>query len=402
MNNIVEERAAGITVGIDASRNRSGGGIVHLVGLLTAGDPRKHGVRSVHVWAYASLLSELPDADWLVKHSPPQLNRSLASQMWWQYRHLPDEARAAGVDILLNTDAGTVCPFRPAVVMSRDMLSYEPGEMRRFGLSRDWLRLLALRYVQAASMRRADGVIFLTRYAARVIQRFTGALIRTAIIPHGVADAFRNAPSDSLEQNGKALRCVYVSPLYLYKHQWHVVRAVGDVRRRGYDITLELVGGGSGRARRLLEEELELTDPRREFVKDSGFVPVNDLPAVLKAADLFVFASSCENMPNTLTEAMASGLPIACAQRGPMPEVLQDGGLYFDPEDPESISAAIEKLIDDPAQRLAKARRAFELAEQYSWERCARETWAFLRQTLAQVRQCDARLPELAHNEGKR
>ena len=35
-------------------------------------------------------------------------------------------------------------------------------------------------------------------------------------------------------------------------------------------------------------------------------------------------------MPNTLVEAMASGLPIACSDRGPMPEVLGDGGVLFD------------------------------------------------------------------------
>ena len=62
-----------------------------------------------------------------------------------------------------------------------------------------------------------------------------------------------------------------------------------------------------------------------------------DPHAVLKRAHLFVFASSCENMPNTLVEAMASGLPIACSDRGPMPEILRDGGTYFDPENEVTI-----------------------------------------------------------------
>ena len=83
-------------------------------------------------------------------------------------------------------------------------------------------------------------------------------------------------------------------------------------------------------------------------MKCLGFVPHDDLPSLLAGADLFVFASSCENMPNTLVEAMAIGLPIACSDRGPMPEVLRDGGVYFDPENPESIAAAIETLIRDP------------------------------------------------------
>ena len=50
------------------------------------------------------------------------------------------------------------------------------------------------------------------------------------------------------------------------------------------------------------------------------------MPEYLSKSNIFIFASSCENMPITLIEGMASGLPIACSDRGPMPEVLQDGG----------------------------------------------------------------------------
>ena len=68
------------------------------------------------------------------------------------------------------------------------------------------------------------------------------------------------------------------------------------------------------------------------------------MPEYLSKSNIFIFASSCENMPITLIEGMASGLPIACSDRGPMPEVLQDGGVYFNPEDCKSIVFAIEKL----------------------------------------------------------
>ena len=47
------------------------------------------------------------------------------------------------------------------------------------------------------------------------------------------------------------------------------------------------------------------SDPEGSFVRQLGFVPTEELPSHLASADLFVFASSCENMPNTLVEAMA-------------------------------------------------------------------------------------------------
>ena len=44
---------------------------------------------------------------------------------------------------------------------------------------------------------------------------------------------------------------------------------------------------------------------------------------------------------------MCLGLPIACSDRGPMPEVLNGAGVYFDPENIQSIKKSIEKIIID-------------------------------------------------------
>lgn len=375
---------SGAIVGIDASRNRSGGAKAHLVGILKDGDPRSYGIAQVHVWSYRSLLDALPDEPWLVKHNPPELERSLLQQVWWQRRSLPVEARRHGCEVLLNTDAGSVCRFRPAVVMSRDMLSYEPGEMNRYGLTKARLRLILLKYIQNRSMQFADGVIFLTRYAAKVIQQSTGKLASTAVVPHGVGHAFRQAPSlRPWPANGdEPVQCLYVSNAAMYKHQWHVVRAIGMLRHRGFNLHLTLVGGGSGPAQQLLDDEIARTDPDRRFVTTVGFVRPDELPSVLASAHLFIFASSCENMPNTLVEAMAAGLPIACSDRGPMPEVMDDGGVFFDPEAPDSIAAAVERLVTDPDLRSRAASRALELSHQYSWARCGRETWDFLLKTI--------------------
>lgn len=371
----------GIVVGIDASRNRSGGAKAHLVGVLGSGDPSQFGVREVHVWSYRTLLDALPDTPWLVKHNPPELDSSLFREAWWQYWLLPAEVRRHRCDLLLSLDAGTIGHVKPSVVMSRDMLSYEPGEMRRYGLSKARVRLILLRYIQARSIRRANGVIFLTRYASETIQKVTGQLPHVAVIPHGVGEAFRQSKVHGAwpDSRNREVRCLYVSNAEMYKHQWVVVQAIGELRKRGYDVVLTLAGGGAGQAQSLLDAEIARADSQGRFVRSIGAVRYEEVPALLADADLFIFASSCENMPNTLLEAMASGLPIACSDRGPMPEVLGDGGVYFDPEQFGSIATAVESIIANAGLRAAIARRAKERSEQYSWARCARETWTFLR-----------------------
>jgi glycosyltransferase involved in cell wall biosynthesis len=100
-----------------------------------------------------------------------------------------------------------------------------------------------------------------------------------------------------------------------------------------------------------------------------------ELIKILCVSDIFLFASSCENMPVTLLEGMAAGLPIICSNRGPMPEILQDGGLYFNPENVESISNALKNILDDLELYKKLASRSKNLANQFTWEKCADATW---------------------------
>ena len=72
-----------------------------------------------------------------------------------------------------------------------------------------------------------------------------------------------------------------------------------------------------------------------------------------------LFASSCENLPNILLETMGARLPIACSNRQPMPEILGEGGEYFDPEKSDTIYDAIIKLIHS-SKKSAKSRYSIQ------------------------------------------
>lgn len=372
-----------IKVAIDASRNRSGGAISHLIGIIQEGQPSLHGISEVHVWSYSKLLDQLPEKPWLVKHNPQLLEGSILKQIFWQLFLLPKEFSAADCDIILNTDAGTLSRIKPSVTMSRDMLSYEPREMERYGISFSRLRLIFLKYMQSSSLRRSDGAIFLTKYASKIIQKHCGKISNFALVPHGIADHFRTADRSyaNSEKADQEFKLLYVSNTDLYKHQWHVIKAAETLFLKGYKIKLRLVGGGKGPAYNKLINQANESDPESRFVELVSFIPHKEISREHKSADIFIFASSCENMPNTLIEAMAAGMPIACSDRGPMPEVLEDAGLYFNPEDPDTIASAIEKLINDESLRSSLGERAEHLSKNYSWSKCSSETWEFLSKT---------------------
>jgi glycosyltransferase involved in cell wall biosynthesis len=61
-----------------------------------------------------------------------------------------------------------------------------------------------------------------------------------------------------------------------------------------------------------------------------------------------------------------------------MPEVLRDAGVYFDPENGDSIARVLRKLIAEPDFRAQLAQAAFDRAQSFSWGRCADETFEFM------------------------
>jgi glycosyltransferase involved in cell wall biosynthesis len=377
------KKNSSVTIGIDASRNRSGGAKAHLIGILSELNPSDYNIQKIHVWSFKSLLDQLPNYPWLIKHNPISLEQSLFSQLFWQAASLSNEVRMSGCDILFTTDASTICRFKPMVVLSQDLLSYEPGMMRYFGFGLARMRLLAILFLQNLAFRRSESVIFLTRYAGKVIQQSCGLLQNIAYIAHGVDAVFKYSQEvKSWPVSGeRSISCIYVSNAELYKYQWVVVEAISLLRKRGYNLTLTLVGGGKGPAQIKINNSIAFLDPSGVFVKQLDFLPKEELLTHLSLADLFVFASGCETFGITLLEGMSVGLPIACSHRSSLPETLQDGGVYFNPEDSESIAVAIEQIIQSPELRLAIAQRAKILSQQYSWKRCADETWAFVTET---------------------
>lgn len=371
-------------VGIDASNLRAGGGVTHLIELLRACDPAASGFSRVIVWGGRATLSQLEARSWLELRPLSGLDRGLIHRILWQRTALSKLARESACDVLFVPGGSYSGRFRPIVTMSRNLLPFEWRELRRFGWSWMTLKLLLLRFFQTRTLRRADGVIFLTDYAYRVVNPIMGALKgETVIIPHGISDRFSSAPPAQDIANRRSLerplRLLYVSIIDVYKHQWHVVEAVAQLRAQGASIALELIGPAYPPALRRLKDAISRFDPGGKFITYSGSVPHTMLHERYARSDICVFASSCENMPNILLEGMASGLPVACSSRGPMPEVLGDAGVFFDPEDPTDIARALGELIASPDLRATLAQRALDRVHAFSWTRCARETFGFLK-----------------------
>jgi glycosyltransferase involved in cell wall biosynthesis len=374
-------------LGIDASNISAGGGVTHLTELLRAANPAAFGFDRVMIWASQATLARLEERPWLTKITDPLLETHYLRRAWWQRNRLGELAKAQGCNLLFIPGGSFATDFRPVVTMSQNLLPFEWRELTRYGWSTVTLKLALLRSLQSRSFRRADGTIFLTRYAQDTVLKITGPLpCLTAIIPHGIDSRFLQPPRAqrplAVCSDQQPFRLIYVSTITTYKHQWHVAEAVAKLRTQGLRVVLDLIGAAYPPALRRLQHTLQDVDSSGRGIRYWGAAPHHELNTRYAAADLGVFASSCENMPNILLEGMASGLPMASSNRGPMPEILGDAGVYFDPERADEIAGALTRLINDPVLRTHCAEGAYARVQLYSWDRCARETFAFMRQVL--------------------
>ena len=369
-------------LGIDASNVRSGGGIIHLQKILEQAEPKKHLINRVVVWGGDTPLDNLPDKPWLELRKIPNLNQQTSQRLFWQQTKLGKLAYEY-CDLLFVPGGLYLGGFSPYVTMFQNMQIFESKERLREGFSKEWLRLSLLKWAQSRTFRKASGLICLSEYSHNYLTQHHSFVIDQTpvqLIPHGTEKVKNEHIISDIKRNpiNGTIRLLYVSTVKKYKHQWNLIDAVGLLRKEGISVELHLVGGGDSQALNLMRVAIHRNKSEKNFIFYHGSLPYEQTLEWYHKADIFVFPSTCENLPVILLEAMTAGLPIASSDRGPMPEVLKDAGLYFNPESVNSIKNCLRYMIGNPDLMQSLGSKAKKYSEDYSWEKCADETFAFL------------------------
>lgn len=373
-----------LIAGIDATNLRAGGGLTMLKALANHSNPSKFGFKKVYVWGSKKVLDIIPDNDWLIKINPSFLNKNFIFRVIWQIFFLSKSAKDHNCSILFIPGGNYFGSFKPIISMSTNILPFDYKEIKRFGFSLNALRMLLLRYTQSKTFKGSDGIIFLSKYAeTKILNSVKRINCKTKIIPFGVNSL---KPIPNLEQprsdNETEIKLMYISFIGPYKHQISVVKAVNQLRKNNHNITIDLVGPvGTKKYANNLNKLVNNLDPDSEWVNLTGELPLYQLRELSSKTDIGVFASSCENLPNILLEKMTVGFPIACSNYGPMPEVLKDGGVFFDPECPDSIASAILFLINNPDKAAEFGKNNQRRSLDYRWDIFSDEIFKFLSET---------------------
>lgn len=163
-----------------------------------------------------------------------------------------------------------------------------------------------------------------------------------ARVVHNIVDTSIFSPSARREP-GKPFRFVSAGNLIPVKGFEELLTALGEIRARGADAALTILGRGEQKERLLsLAESLNLG----ESVEFPGFVSRETMAEIYQKADAFVLPSRAETFGVVYIEAMAAGLPvIATACGGPADFVREDNGILVPVGDRSALARAMERMI---------------------------------------------------------
>jgi alpha-1,3-rhamnosyl/mannosyltransferase len=197
---------------------------------------------------------------------------------------------------------------------------------------------------------------------------------RVRVVPHGI-DPAPAGPLDVADEQAVRERHelgaapYFLFPAITYAHKNHLL-LVDALARMAHTEALLVLTGGEGPVEDELWERLDTVGVAHR-VRRPGRVPRADLDALYRAATGLVFPSRYEGFGNPVAEAMAFGCPVLVADATSLPEVVGDAGMLLPTDDAAAWARAMDRLLDDGAERARLAEAGRARAEHWTWARTA-------------------------------
>jgi glycosyltransferase involved in cell wall biosynthesis len=285
---------------------------------------------------------------------------------------LPRLAARAGVDIVHSLASTAPVRGRYRRVVTVHDLIYA-----RFPEAHSGIRDRGMRVLVPLAVRRSQRVIAISQSTRRDLVELLGTPpAKIDVVPQGLGAVARAPALGALQTRarfGLGERRVLLTLSAKRPHK-NLLALIGALARIPPERRPLLVAPGYP-----TWHEAELRARAAELgiapdVRLEGWLGEREIEGLWALADAFVYPSLYEGFGLPVLEAMARGVPVACADASSLPEVAGGAALLFDPHDEGEMAQAIERLLGDPALARSLRERGTARARELTWDRTARLT----------------------------
>ena len=237
---------------IDASRLKSGGGILHLVKLLEYA--KYSNFDKIIIYTYQNNKFKIYENEQIKVTSHPFINKTIFHQIIWQKFLLAKNLNKK--DLLFTIDSTSFCRFKNTVILNQDIIGFQEGSLKYFTIVTKFYSFL--KYLTAKSaIKNSLAVIFTTKYAQSEVFKKTGILDNSIVIPHGIDGENLNRKINFNISNDH-LKIIYVSPILDYKNHQFLISAL-DKFDTVKKVEVFFVGGGNPKLIKKLKKNQSTT-----------------------------------------------------------------------------------------------------------------------------------------------
>jgi len=360
-----------LRVVINGLHAKSGGGVTYLRNILP--ELARLPDLELHLILHEDQVDLFQPIAGNVRVTPLRFRPTLLRTLIWEQVKVPMLARKLGAQVVFSPANYGPLLARNHVILLRNAVSVVK-------LTRQWKPIvywLGLSVATILSLLTARKAIAVSHYAKKLL-----SFGLDGILGDKVQVAYHGTRQDRREWERGAGHDGYllaVSDIYIQKNYGSLLRAFALLVTRHPDLKLVIAGReidpDYARSLHRLCDELGLG----RNVLFRGHVETDELCELYRKCRAFVFPSVVETFGNSLVEAMAAGVPIACSREAAMPEVLGDAGVTFDPWDHRDMADQIERLLSDDALSARLGKLARQRARAFDWRSTALRTCSVLK-----------------------
>ena len=293
----------------------------------------------------------------------------------WHRLEWPSVERFAGAVDVAHSTHPLLLPSRDRavkVVTVYDLDFLEHPSRTRAEIRRDY-PALAPRHAQ-----RADLVVVISEHTARDVRNRLGVPADRIVLCRPGAPP----PSDGARPDRPG-PILFVGTIEPRKNLPTLFAAYEELVARNPAAPPLILAGGAVEQSEEILGSLRARAAIAGKVDYRGYVTDEERQALYASASMLVLPSFHEGFGMPAVEAMQAGVPVIASTAGALPEVVGPAGITVDPADIAGFSAAMARLLADPAERLRRAEAGREQARLFSWPASAATLLDAYREILA-------------------